>query len=74
MGNVETFKILVFAKALELKYWECEEIVFISDGATWIINMIDELFPEAIRILDKYHIIETYTIVVNLFVMMILKR
>ena len=36
IGNVETFKIMVFAKAVELKYWEYEEIVFISDGATWI--------------------------------------
>ena len=61
IGNVETFKIMVFAKAVELKYWEYEEIVFISDGATWIRNMIDELFPEAIQILDKFHLIENIT-------------
>lgn len=58
IGNVETFRILVFAKAVELKYWEYENIVFISDGATWIRNMITELFPEAIQILDKFHLIE----------------
>ena len=58
IGNVETFKILVFAKAVELKYWEYDNIIFISDGATWIRNMIDELFPEAIQILDKFHLIE----------------
>ena len=58
IGNVDTFKILVFAKAVELKYWEYESIVFISDGATWLRNMIDELFPEAIQILDKFHLIE----------------
>ena len=58
IGSVDTFRILVFAKAVELKYWEYENIVFISDGATWIRNMISELFPEAIQILDKYHLIE----------------
>lgn len=58
IGSVDTFRILVFAKAVELKYWEYENIVFISDGATWLRNMIKELFPEAIQILDKYHLIE----------------
>lgn len=58
IGNVDTFRILVFAKAVELDYWKYENIVFISDGATWIRNMINELFPEAIQILDKYHLIE----------------
>ncbi len=58
IGNVETFKILLFAKAVELRYWEYKNFVFISDGATWLRNMISELFPEAIQILDKFHLIE----------------
>ncbi len=58
IGNVEIFKILIFAKAVELKYWEYKKIIFISDGATWLRNMINELFPEAIQILDKFHLIE----------------
>lgn len=58
IGSVDTFRILLFAKAVELKYWEYENIVFISDGATWLRNMISELFPEAIQILDKFHLIE----------------
>lgn len=58
IGNVDTFRLLVFAKAVELKYWEYENIVFISDGAAWLRNMISELFPEAIQILDKFHLIE----------------
>lgn len=29
-----------------------------ADGATWLRNMISELFPEAIQILDKFHLIE----------------
>lgn len=58
IGNVDTFRILVFAKAVDLNYWEYENIVFISDGATWLRNMINELFPEAVQILDKFHLIE----------------
>ena len=58
IGSVDTFRILVFAKAVELKYWEYENIIFISDGATWLRNMISELFPEAVQILDKFHLIE----------------
>ena len=58
IGSVETFRILLFAKAVELEYWKYENIVFISDGATWLRNMINELFPEAIQILDKYHLVE----------------
>ena len=58
IGSVDTFRILVFAKAVELEYWKYENIVFISDGATWLRNMITELFPEAVQILDKFHLIE----------------
>ena len=58
IGSGDTFRILLFAKTVELRYWEYENIVFISDGATWLRNMISELFPEAIQILDKYHLIE----------------
>lgn len=58
VGSVETFRILLFAKAVELQYWKYEKIIFISDGAAWLRNMISELFPEAIQILDKYHLIE----------------
>ena len=58
VGSVDTFRLLIFAKAVELEYWKYENIVFISDGATWLRNMISELFPEAIQILDKYHLIE----------------
>ena len=45
-------------EVVHLKYWKYKNIVFISDGATWLRNMISELFPEAIQILDKYHLIE----------------
>ncbi len=58
VGNVDKFRKLLFAKAVELEYWSYEKIIFISDGAIRIRNMITELFPEAIQILDKFHLIE----------------
>jgi hypothetical protein len=33
-------------------------LVFISDGGTWIKNWIEDAFPEAISILDYYHVCE----------------
>jgi len=33
-------------------------LVFISDGATWIKNWIEDAFPEAVSILDYYHVCE----------------
>lgn len=32
-----------------------ERLVFISDGATWIRNWIEDAFPNAVSILDYYH-------------------
>lgn len=32
--------------------------IFISDGATWIKNWISDAFPQAISILDYYHVCE----------------
>jgi hypothetical protein len=33
-------------------------LVFVSDGATWIKNWIEDAFPKAISILDYYHVCE----------------
>lgn len=33
-------------------------LVFVSDGATWIKNWIEDAFPNAISILDYYHVCE----------------
>ena len=32
-----------------------ERLVFISDGAPWIKNWINDMYPEATQILDYYH-------------------
>lgn len=33
-------------------------MVFISDGSTWIKNWLEDAFPEALWILDYYHVYE----------------
>lgn len=35
-----------------------EKLVFITDGAVWIKNWIEDAFPEAIAILDFFHAVE----------------
>jgi hypothetical protein len=35
-----------------------KRVIFISDGATWKKNWIEEAFPDAVSILDYYHVFE----------------
>lgn len=35
-----------------------QRLVFISDGATWIRNWIEDAFPDAISIVDYFHVTE----------------
>jgi hypothetical protein len=61
VGDAETFKMHLFALALRNGYGEYETTVLISDGATWIRHMKEELFPDAQQILDFYHLRENIT-------------
>ena len=58
IGGVSEFKKHLFSCALKNGYGEYQETVLISDGAAWIRNMRDELFPDAQQILDYYHLCE----------------
>jgi hypothetical protein len=58
IGAVTEFKKHLFACALKNGYGKYEKTVLISDGATWIRNMKEELFPNAQQILDFYHLCE----------------
>jgi hypothetical protein len=58
VGTVEEFKKYLFECAVRNGYGEYEKTLIVSDGATWIRNMADELFPDAIQILDFYHLAE----------------
>lgn len=57
-GNVSEFKKIVFAAAARAGYGKIKEVVVIGDGAAWIWNMYEELFPDAVKILDYYHLSE----------------
>lgn len=57
-GKAEDFKIFLFNLAVEMGYMEMEKVIVIADGAHWIWNICKELFPDAIEILDYYHLKE----------------
>ena len=52
------FKKHLFSCALKNGYGQYEKTVMISDRATWIRNMREELFPDVQQILDYYHLCE----------------
>lgn len=58
IGPASEFKKHLFALALRNGYGHYKETVIISDGATWIRNIVEELFPDAQHILDYFHLCE----------------
>jgi hypothetical protein len=61
IGNVEEFKKHVLSLAIRNGYGQYTNTILISDGATWIRNLKDEIFPDAQQILDYYHAAENVT-------------
>ena len=57
-GCVENFKQHFYNLAVKKDYLSYKTVIFITDGATWIRTMLNELFPDAIQILDKFHLLE----------------
>ena len=57
-GSVEEFKKLIFAAIIRAGYGTIKRIVVIGDGAHWIWNMCNEIMPDAVEILDFYHLSE----------------
>jgi hypothetical protein len=58
IGSAEEFKKHLFACAIHNGYGSYDKTVLLSDGATWIRNMRDEIFPDAQQILDYFHLCE----------------
>lgn len=58
IGGPEVFKKMLFKTALKNGYGTTSKVVFIGDGAKWLWNICDELFPDAVQILDYYHLSE----------------
>jgi hypothetical protein len=49
----------VLREASRRRFSEAQRQVVIGDGAPWIWNMAQELFPGAIQIVDRFHVKET---------------
>jgi hypothetical protein len=58
VGSVDVFKKLMLNCALKGGYGTYKETVVISDGATWIRNLKEELFYDAQKILDYFLLCE----------------
>jgi hypothetical protein len=58
IGSATEFKKHILACALRGGYGRFKETVFLSDGATWIRNIVEEIFPDAQQILDYFHLCE----------------
>lgn len=58
IGSVEEFKKYLFDCAVRNGYGQYGTTIILSDGAAWIRNMSEELFPDSIQILDLYHLCE----------------
>ena len=58
VGAVGEFKKHLLACALRNGYGQFTETVVLGDGASWIRNMVEELFPDAQQILDYFHLCE----------------
>jgi hypothetical protein len=58
IGSAEEFRGYVLNTAINMGYGKVKKVVIIADGAAWIRNMANELFPEGVQILDLYHLKE----------------
>lgn len=58
LGSASEFQKHLLCCALRGGYGQFEDTVVLSDGATWIRNMVDELYPDAQQILDYFHLSE----------------
>ncbi|MDR1301677.1 MAG: hypothetical protein LBK43_04305 [Treponema sp.] len=58
LGSVEPFKGNLLECAVRNGYGRYEQTILLSDGARWIRNMGEAVFPDALQILDFYHLAE----------------
>lgn len=58
IGSCSEFKKHLLSSAIKNGYGSYKKTVLLSDGATWIRNLCDEIFPDAQHILDYFHLCE----------------
>ncbi len=54
LGDHKTFSTQM-EKVIDSYCVKKEKLIFISDGASWIKNWIEDAFPDAVSVLDFYH-------------------
>ena len=58
LGSASEFKYHFLNLAIKHGVYERQEVVLISDGALWIQNMASEIIPDAVHIIDLFHLKE----------------
>jgi hypothetical protein len=59
----DAFADLVWATGFEQQADQAHELIFVADGARWIWDIVERLFPHAIQIVDWYHACRYLTLV-----------
>lgn len=68
IGSVQDFRAHFLALALRSGYGHYRETILLSDGATWIRSLKEEVFPDAQQILNLFHLKEnTYAFAKAIF-------
>lgn len=55
LGGVAEFAPALWALAVERQVPQAAEVAVVADGADWIWNLTEDLFPDAVQIVDWYH-------------------
>jgi hypothetical protein len=58
VGSVAEFAPALWALAVERQVPQAAAVAVVADGADWIWNLTDDLFPDATQIVDWYHATE----------------
>lgn len=58
LGTVNEFAPALWALAVERQVPQAADVAVVADGADWIWNLTEDLFPDAVQIVDWYHATE----------------
>ncbi len=58
LGSVDEFAPALWALAVERQVPEAADVAVVADGADWIWNLAEDLFPDSVQIVDWYHATE----------------
>ncbi len=58
LGSVDEFAPALWGLAVEQQVPQAADVSVVADGADWIWNLADDLFPDGVQIVDWYHATE----------------